>query len=287
MTLTEGISETIKAVFLDIDGTLLDPNHVLSTENIQAIIEIQDFYSIPVYLVSARPPSGIQEYHTLLKLNTPFNAYNGALMGQYRGGNEFEPIRNLMIPTFCIEDIIQESIAYPFTLCIYEGNSLYAKDINNVHAQREKRLTHCSLETLDKNILNQGWEINHTGPHKIQCIGSYDEVNPFLELILKKPYSSQLHISQSGQLNFEITHFQATKDSAVRYLARETHITMEDILAIGDNFNDIAMLNSVGLGIVMGNAPEEILNQVKIHTSTNTDNGVAHALKKYFPKLSR
>jgi len=287
MNIKMGKEEPIQSVFLDIDGTLLNPNHELSDENIATVRKLREIYSIPVYLISARPPSGIREYYDKLGLNTPFTAYNGAITGSFTEGLNFTAERNVRISSFFVPDLWKESELFPFTFCIYEGNTLYVKDLENIHAQREKRLTHCNLEVLDIDFLSQSWKLNNSGPHKIQCIGRFEEVNPFLDIIKAKNYASELHIKQSGDLNFEITHFGATKEDAVKSISEKTAIPLEEIMALGDNYNDVATLNMVGIGIAMGNAPQEILDQVKIHTSRNTENGVAEALKKYFPKLTQ
>lgn len=284
---TKGDDEQVKSVFLDIDGTLINPEHVLTEKNILAITELVEDYSLPVHLVSARPPCGMREYYDELKLRTPFTAYNGAISGKFLEGFGFEAIRNLMIPSELVPDLHKESNAFSFTFCIYEGNTLYVKNVKDVHALKEERLTHCVLKVLDLEAKMEEWKFKNTGPHKIQCIGEFEEIKPYVEILKKKEYASKLHMNRSGHLNFEITHFQATKENAVRYLSEEDKIPLSAVMAIGDNYNDVATLNMVGFGIAMGNAPQDILNEVKLHTSPNTDNGVANALIQYFPKLSR
>ncbi len=56
---------------------------------------------------------------------------------------------------------------------------------------------------------------------------------------------------------------------------------MQDVVAFGDNFNDLSMLTTAGLGVAMGNAVDEIKQQAKLVTRVNTEPGIAEVIRKY------
>ena len=73
----------------------------------------------------------------------------------------------------------------------------------------------------------------------------------------------------------------ASKTSAINVLQKKFNVKQSEIIAMGDNYNDIDMLEYAGLGIAMGNAPEEVKKHGNDVTLTNDEDGVAVALEKY------
>ena len=77
-------------------------------------------------------------------------------------------------------------------------------------------------------------------------------------------------------------HQQASKTNAIQLLIEKYGIRQDEIIAIGDNYNDKSMIEFAGMGIAMGNAPDEIKKVANYITDTNNNEGVAKALKKFF-----
>ncbi len=100
-----------------------------------------------------------------------------------------------------------------------------------------------------------------------------------LKMKLEKYPILELAMSTSGYI--EITHRDAKKGLALEQLCRHLGISMEDVMAIGDNVNDSSMLSKVGLPVAVGNAKEEIRQMAKYVTASNDDNGVAQAVEKW------
>jgi len=73
----------------------------------------------------------------------------------------------------------------------------------------------------------------------------------------------------------------ANKSSGLRFLSRHTGVPMRETMAIGDNWNDIDMLESAGLGVVMANAVDELKQKGFVETTSNDDGGVADAIDRY------
>jgi len=275
----------IKAVFLDIDGTLLNPEHEVTEMNQRVIRNLVLHTDIKTFLISARPPAGIDPFYKALNMDTPFSAYNGALIGKDLEARSFTVMQNYSLPYSGIPDLVSTSKHFDFSLLIYQGNTIYVESLTDEHALREERLTHCDLLLLNLDAQYSLWVKQNSGPHKIQLIGTADKINPFLEELTKKDYFSDLHIIKSGDLNYEITSNRARKEKAVEYLMQEYKIPLSQVMAIGDSYNDVETLKMVGFGVAMGNASEEILSTIPIHTKKNTESGVAYAILNHFPEL--
>lgn len=85
----------------------------------------------------------------------------------------------------------------------------------------------------------------------------------------------ELVITSSGDINLEFNHPQAQKGVALKNLADRLNIPKEDIVAVGDNWNDVSMLQAAGKGIAMGNASDEIKQLADGVTKSNIEDGVA------------
>ena len=96
----------------------------------------------------------------------------------------------------------------------------------------------------------------------------------------------QLYVTQASHELLEFLHPMASKGNALITLARMLNIPADQVVAIGDNHNDIGMLHFAGLGIAMGNAHEEVKAVADYVTLRNSEEGVAAAIEeKVLPLL--
>ena len=90
-------------------------------------------------------------------------------------------------------------------------------------------------------------------------------------------------ISYSGTLDcyfMEIFKASCSKGDGLRWVADYCGVEMSETVAIGDNFNDVEMLQAAGLGVAMGNAEPEIVKYADVVTLTNDEDGVAAVLEQ-------
>ena len=93
-----------------------------------------------------------------------------------------------------------------------------------------------------------------------------------------------LTITSSFMDNVELTDALGHKGTGIVEMAKHFKIPLEDTVAMGDNFNDIGMLQTAGLAVAMGNAEEAIKEIADVITLTNDENGVAYAIREYVLK---
>ena len=86
----------------------------------------------------------------------------------------------------------------------------------------------------------------------------------------------------AGSRSLEINHQGVSKGRAVKALADYYGIKREEIVCIGDNENDISMIEYAGLGVAMGNAIDQVKALADYITDSNKEEGVSNALKKIF-----
>jgi Cof subfamily protein (haloacid dehalogenase superfamily) len=105
---------------------------------------------------------------------------------------------------------------------------------------------------------------------------------------LERMLAGQLYVTQASRHLLEFLHPEVSKGNALTALARILSVKPEEVAAIGDNHNDIGMLQFAGLGIAMGNAHDEVKAAANHVTSSNAEEGVALAIEeKILPFLPR
>jgi len=90
---------------------------------------------------------------------------------------------------------------------------------------------------------------------------------------------TDFYLSKDNYL--EVTHNQVSKKQALLELANYYQISPKEIMALGDNYNDVPMIETAGLGIAMGNAPTDVKSCANAVTDSNEQNGVSQAIKLY------
>ena len=122
-----------------------------------------------------------------------------------------------------------------------------------------------------------------TEPTKVLALS--DDVALITKLLgdLQTLYTpAELYLTKSVATFFEATNPLVSKGTAVRYLAEE-HLGLkpENVMAIGDNFNDVEMLEYAGRGIAMGNAPEPVQALANWVAPDVEKDGVAAAIEEF------
>ena len=97
---------------------------------------------------------------------------------------------------------------------------------------------------------------------------------------LESLFEGKLYVTQSSFDLVEFLHPTASKGNALKVIAEDLNIRPEEIVAFGDNHNDIGMLQFAGLGIAMGNAHQEVKSMADYVTSSNAEDGVAKAIEE-------
>ena len=121
----------------------------------------------------------------------------------------------------------------------------------------------------------------------IRKISSFEEVS-----IMSSPYVSHRIIHENGQqIVFSYSYAEIlpkgiNKWTAIEELTSKLHIAKEEVVAIGDNFNDVEMIENAGLGIAMNNGASVAKSVARVIAPSNNEDGVAVVLEQYILKNS-
>lgn len=267
-----------KIIFLDIDGTILSSEHKILPGTITAVQRI-NMSHIPVVLISARPPAAIKSIYSDLQLNTPVVCLNGALLVNNMVEENFEVLYSSSIDVSLVVDILAFISAYDISINFYQ-NGEWLTNIRNEWVVIEERITNTHAVLIETDLYLKETEYQKNGIQKILLIGHPDTINILSEL-LKIKFSEQLNIHKSKDNYLEIINRDASKIFAIQFLLNKFNLNREQVLAVGDNFNDIEMLKFAGMGIAMGNAPEAVKKIARFVTLDNNSEGIKFAFDKF------
>jgi Cof subfamily protein (haloacid dehalogenase superfamily) len=93
-------------------------------------------------------------------------------------------------------------------------------------------------------------------------------------------FAGKLYVTQSSFDLIEFLHPDVSKGKALERIAADLGIKAEEVVAFGDNHNDIGMLRFAGLGVAMGNAHDEVKAEADYVTLSNAEDGVAVVIEE-------
>lgn len=265
----------IKLIAIDIDGTLLNSAGVL-TDNVKNTLKKASQHGVKVVLATGRPLKGVEPLLKELDLigsNNYVITYNGSLV-QTTDGTQVIKEYGLSLETFKEVDALARDNA----VCFYGADRDYLyttqRDIG-VYVAHESNLVKMPIRvrTLE--------EVQHIQP-RIQKMMFADDPQKIDAAIANLPkwFTERYFTVKSTPFYLEILHKEANKGNALRALCQHLDIALEDVMAIGDNHNDMDMIVVAGESVAMGNAVDALKQAAKHQTTTHNEDGVSVIVEK-------
>lgn len=276
----EMVPASIKMLVLDIDGTLLDPEENITPRTLAAVRAAQEA-GIIVTLATARRYGNTMKIADELRLDIPLILYDGALVVQHPSATVLlsQPL-SASVAQQAVEILVRhhvQPVVHPNTGVneeIWTGppelDSLWITAYFTTFPEQMRRMP---IESLCNG---------HPDPLRVVAFEEHEVIEGLL------PEMSQLECSWTtikrgnyGSAEIGIGSPCCSKASGVAALAQYLGIAMEEVMALGDNNNDIQMLRSVGWGVAMGQASEPVKVAAKAVTAPNWEDGAAQAIERY------
>lgn len=266
----------IKLVALDLDGTLLTPEKTISEKSKDTIRRAKQA-GVKIVLCSGRPLLGIKRYLEELDLMDEGDysiTYNGGLVQKNRTS---EVVSQKVLTYEHIKDIyhLSQQLQVPMNMLdlefVYEP--MYPEGRDSMY----ETLMSASLPFVERNI--DAFGSGHVFNKVVFCT----DPEYLDEAIAKIPaaYWERYSMMKSRPLLFEIMHPEVDKGKGIQSLCDILGYTREEVMACGDEENDLAMLEYAGLSVVMENAREDLKQKADFVTKTNAEDGVAYAMEKF------
>lgn len=274
-----------KMVVTDMDYTLLNKEKKVSDRNREALKRAAD-KGVHLVVATGRIYTSARLYARLLGMNSPIIASNGAIIREASLNSQENTERTIFknaLNEKVIREMIRLSHKYGLYCHFFTENTIYSEKLVNVSLRYTEWNKYMGEEDQVKiKIVDDAEKILEDAKSEVLKAVVADEDEEKIQKLRDSIMETGIvSVSQSMRHNLEVMNKGVTKGNAVRILAEMYGINREEIIAIGDNENDISMIEYAGLGIAMGNA-EESLKRVADHiTGDYQEDGVAEAIEQF------
>ncbi len=269
-------SMRLKAICSDIDGTLLNSERSLSANLIAVVSSISP--EIPFFLASARMPAAMR--HLLQDLNRPKEpliAYNGALVLDSEG----KELESITIPITLVQEIVHTALPEGLHLSLFYGENWYTS-VEDHWATREIQNTKVRPTWKSPLEVLENWSATHNGAHKVMCMGDPEKTALLYQTLIQR-FGEQLHLYRSKDTYLEIAPKPISKATGLKKILEHGYaIGLDEVVAFGDGYNDIDLLEQVGWGVAVANAFPEVKAVANEVTKHHKEDGVASTLARIF-----
>lgn len=266
-------SSKIRAVFLDLDGTLNNDDKIITERTRSALMRAQ-IQGVRLVLASARPSPGLYKERDILHLQE----YGGVLMS-YNGGRIvdaatgkvlFETAMNIKTA----KEILRMLEKLPVTPILDDGCRFYVTDPDGYKVPYE-----CQNNRMTCMQVNNLADFLWFAPIKI-LLSVQPELLSEIKAQIACLLPRELTVVQTAPFYLEIIPSSINKGQGIVDTCRALEICPEETAAFGDAENDIPMLKAAGVGVAMGNASDGVKAAADEVTAGNNDDGIALWLEK-------
>ncbi|GGE44380.1 stress response protein YhaX [Pullulanibacillus camelliae] len=265
---------------LDIDGTLLKTNNRLDRETKEAVQFAMD-KGAAVTLVTERHFHSAAKVAKALRLKYPIITHNGAFISS----SIDRPIYTSKIR----HDVLLQLVEFLET---YQCKVRFSNEKMSV-SNRSKQANLLAKMTIGVSeplfypvtyvdSLSDYLRENADDATDVKVELLKDNKEEMLQSL--QDFFPSVQVKEEGPKAFILTRSGSSKYNGLQHLAQHVGISLLDTVAVGDSYNDLEMIEKVGLGVAMKNAPKTVRERANWITRSNDMNGVAYMLKEVFRK---
>jgi Cof subfamily protein (haloacid dehalogenase superfamily)/HAD superfamily hydrolase (TIGR01509 family) len=261
----------IKLLIADVDGTLVDHEKRLTARTCEAVARLQEA-GVQFTVTSGRPPRGLAPIVETLKLRVPVAAFNGAL---YVKPDLETVIAQRTMQLEAARQAVDFLLGAGLDVWVYQGNEWFVRRLDGQRVARES-----ANVGFTPTVIEDPYSVLDA-PVKIVGVSLDYDLVARCEAELSARLGTDASAARSQPYYLDVTHPEANKRMVAREAARMLHLSIDEVATIGDQLNDVPMLNIAGMGIAMGNAPADVRTRARHVTWSNDDEGFAHAVDAF------
>ena len=265
----------IKAAFFDVDGTLVNRDHAISSQTRHAIAELKA-QNITVSLATGRPYFGATDIISELEVNGPCLFCSGALIVEPHQG---KPLFSKAIEPKVLQTLIEELSQKKLYCELYTQTDYYINqphkfaDIHTEYLRVSPKIISFDELLETQPILKVEFTVERGSPEETSL---YETLAQFTTL----QFATAAGAAHPHLLWGNATHKDASREKAFNLLTSLMNISPQEVIAFGDGESDIPFLKLAGFGIAMGNSSESVKNAAPIVTKSVDEEGVHYAISR-------
>ena len=263
-----------KLLVLDLDGTLTNSKKEITRHTKETLIKAQEA-GLKVVLASGRPTYGVAPLANELELQK----YEGYILA-YNGGEIIDwKTRELMYEKQLDSDLLPYlyrcAKENDFAIVTYENEYVLTEKPDDEYVLKEALLNVMKIKKVD-NFLEA---VKHPIT-KCLIVGEPSRL-ALLEKEMYEHLKDRMGVFRSEPYFLELVPKGIDKAQSLAVLLKELGMTKDEMIAIGDGFNDLSMIKFAGMGVAMGNAQQIVKDNADFITLTNEEDGAAYAIEKF------
>lgn len=267
------MNKKIKMIVMDLDDTLLNDDLIISEYTKQVIFNAQEA-GIKIVIASGRPTPAIIPYAKELRLKENYGfmiSYNGAILTDCATD---QVIKSTMLTLDNVEFVKKQAVENNLFFQTYINGEVIV-DRSNEYTDFEGKLTKMPI-VIRKDIL---LELDH----EVVKIILTDEASKIkkVEESLIPLVGESMTMNISKPFFLEFTNIAVDKNKTISVLCEKLGIEKDEVMAIGDSFNDLTMIQGCGIGVVMENGADDVKKYANHITHCNNKDGVATAINRF------
>ncbi|WP_312671788.1 pyridoxal phosphatase [Pseudescherichia sp.] len=263
---------TSRVIALDLDGTLLTPTKTLLPSSLQALARAREAGFTPI-IVTGRHHVAIHPFYQALALDTPAICCNGTYLYDYQAKKVIEADPLPVAQALQLIDMLNEhqvhALMYVDDAMVYETPTGHVlRTLNWAQSlPPEQRPVFTQVDSLAQTAreVNAVWKFALTDEDSAKLNAFALAVEQQLGLECERSWHDQIDIARQGN----------SKGKRLAQWVASQGLSMQDVVAFGDNFNDISMLQAAGMGVAMGNAADEVKAHANVVIGDNTTDTIA------------
>jgi len=265
-----------KVAVFDLDGTLLNHDLEISSGNLDAIKKIREL-GIKVVIATGRPEQLVKPYMDQLQYTDDLIMYNGSVIGHPFKEKRFF---SKALDKKTVKEVIEYCEAFDILYMCYTKDMLISKPNFRVeffeqrNLQLEEKNRSVFKDIGNKEDIYENYEIN-----KILIIEK-DDIR-FEQVLIRMNECKNVSIVSSQKGFIDINPLNTSKGDAVRRLTESMKVSKDEIIAFGDQDNDVSMLEYAGFSVAMANASAKAKAAADYITTSNDEDGVAFGLHEH------
>ena len=260
----------IKMIVCDLDGTLLSGKSNIPEENIAALRRAMDA-GVQVVIASGRMIEATVPIAERIGVNAPLSLFNGAMAYDYQNDRI---LCGATIPCETAQEVLRALEERGTYVQAFPGRGFYMERKNHWTDYYENKISVIGTEV---GMPLSRWL--ETEVYKLLCLGEPAELDAVIREF--SPRFPEVTFVKSGETHLEIIARGVDKASGMADISRLTGISPDEMMAFGDEMNDLPMLKYVGEGYAMENAVPGVLKEMRRIAPRNTDHGVARIVNMY------
>lgn len=263
-------------IALDLDGTLTNSEKIITLRTFDALMKAQR-EGVRLVLASGRPTFGIAALANQLQL-----ADYGGYVLSYNGGRIIDWCEKTVIFSQVVDQKLVP-ILYDFAekaqlpIVTYLPEAILASKNEGEYLVEEARINGMPV-VVAQNFVEEAMQIAG-GSTKFLIPGEPEQLIQ-LESEMKAALSEQMEVFRSAPFFLELPPKGIDKAQSLQRLLTHLGLERESLMAFGDGFNDLSMIQFAGQGVAMANAVEEVKSIADFVTTSNEEDGIAHALEQ-------